>query len=148
MPHLTSLATLVAVLFYAMLGVRVSRARVKARVPAPAMVGDPEFERAVRIQANTLEWMPVFLPSLWLAAIYVSDPAAAALARRLDRRPRAVREGLCGGGQQARTRVHDPASGDFGALARRGVRRGQSAAPFRVSLGAPRGRLLFQCDCE
>ncbi len=28
---------------------------------------------------NTLEWMPIFLPSLWLFAIYVSDPVAAAL---------------------------------------------------------------------
>jgi glutathione S-transferase len=28
---------------------------------------------------NTLEWMPIFLPALWLAAIYVSDPAAAAI---------------------------------------------------------------------
>jgi glutathione S-transferase len=28
---------------------------------------------------NTLEWMPIFLPSLWLFAIYVSDPIAAAL---------------------------------------------------------------------
>ena len=43
------------------------------------MVGDPAFERAVRVQANTLEWMPIFLPALWLAAIYVSDAGAAAL---------------------------------------------------------------------
>ena len=28
---------------------------------------------------NTLEWMPIFLPSLWLFAIYISDPIAAAL---------------------------------------------------------------------
>jgi glutathione S-transferase len=28
---------------------------------------------------NTLEWMPIFLPALWLAAIYVSDVAAALL---------------------------------------------------------------------
>jgi glutathione S-transferase len=28
---------------------------------------------------NTLEWMPVFLPALWLFAIYVSDAIAAAL---------------------------------------------------------------------
>jgi len=28
---------------------------------------------------NTLEWMPIFLPSLWLFAIYISDPIAAAV---------------------------------------------------------------------
>ena len=28
---------------------------------------------------NTLEWMPIFLPSLWLFALYVSDIAAAAI---------------------------------------------------------------------
>ncbi len=28
---------------------------------------------------NTLEWLPIFLPSLWLFAIYISDGLAAAL---------------------------------------------------------------------
>jgi glutathione S-transferase len=28
---------------------------------------------------NTLEWMPIFLPLLWLCAIYFSDGAAAVL---------------------------------------------------------------------
>ena len=79
MPHLTAFVTLLAVLFYALLGFLVSRARAKSGIKAPTMVGDPAFERAVRIQANTLEWMPIFLPELWLAAIYVSDPAAAAI---------------------------------------------------------------------
>jgi glutathione S-transferase len=79
MPHFTALATLLAVLFYALLSVPVSRARAKAGIKAPAMVGDPAFERAVRVQMNTLEWLPIFLPALWLAAIYVNDPAAAAL---------------------------------------------------------------------
>jgi len=32
-----------------------------------------------RVQMNTLEWMPIFLPSLWLFAVYVSDPIAAVL---------------------------------------------------------------------
>jgi glutathione S-transferase len=73
------LVTLLAVLFYALLGFQVARERAKSGIKAPAMVGDPAFERTVRIQANTLEWMPIFLPALWLAAIYVSDPAAAAI---------------------------------------------------------------------
>ncbi len=28
---------------------------------------------------NTLEWLPIFLPALWLFAIYISDAIAAAL---------------------------------------------------------------------
>jgi glutathione S-transferase len=79
MPHLTALATLLAVLFYALLSVPIGQARKKSGIKAPTMVGDPELERAVRVQMNTLEWMPIFLPALWLAAIYVSDPAAAAI---------------------------------------------------------------------
>jgi glutathione S-transferase len=31
------------------------------------------------VQANTLEWMPIFLPALWLFAFYVNDIAAAAI---------------------------------------------------------------------
>jgi glutathione S-transferase len=79
MPHLTALATLLAALFYALLSLAVSQARTKSGVKAPSMVGDPAFERAVRVQANTLEWMPIFLPALWLAALYVNDGGAAAL---------------------------------------------------------------------
>lgn len=79
MPHLTSLVTLLALLAYALFGVQVSKARGKSGVKAPAMVGDPDFERALRVQMNTLEWLPIFLPALWLAALYVSDALAAAL---------------------------------------------------------------------
>ena len=43
------------------------------------MTGDPILERAVRVQANTLEWMPIFLVPLWLCAIYLSDLGAAVL---------------------------------------------------------------------
>jgi glutathione S-transferase len=79
MPHLTALVTLAAVLFYALLSGGVSKARGRSGIKAPTMVGDPALERAVRIQANTLEWMPIFLPALWLAALTVSDAGAAAL---------------------------------------------------------------------
>jgi glutathione S-transferase len=81
MPHYpySALATLLAVLFYALLSVPVGQARAKSGIKAPTMVGDDQLERALRIQGNTLEWMPIFLPALWLAAIYVSDPGAAAL---------------------------------------------------------------------
>jgi uncharacterized membrane protein YecN with MAPEG domain len=40
------------------------------------MTGDPVLERHIRVQANTLEWLAIFLPSLWLFAIYWSDLVA------------------------------------------------------------------------
>ncbi|WP_338088479.1 MAPEG family protein [Nodularia spumigena] len=30
------------------------------------MIGNPDFERVVRVQQNTLEQMVFFLPALWL----------------------------------------------------------------------------------
>jgi len=43
------------------------------------MSGQPEFDRIFRVQLNTLEWMPIFLPLLWLYAYYISDSGAAGL---------------------------------------------------------------------
>jgi glutathione S-transferase len=77
--HYTALVTCLAISFYLFTGIQVSRARVAFGVKAPAISGHPDFERVFRVQMNTLEWMPVFLPSLWLFAIYISDPIAAAL---------------------------------------------------------------------
>lgn len=79
MPPDTALVTVIAILIYFAAGWRVGRARVKYAVPAPATVGNPDFERLFRVQMNTLEWMPIFLPLLWLFAYYVGDLGAAAL---------------------------------------------------------------------
>jgi glutathione S-transferase len=77
MYHYTAIVTCLAILFYAFTGIRVSSARSAYGVKAPATTGHPDFERSFRVQMNTLEWMPVFLPSLWLFANYVSDGIAA-----------------------------------------------------------------------
>jgi glutathione S-transferase len=77
--HFTALVTCLAILFYFFTGIQVAKARVAFGIKAPAMSGNPDFERVFRVQMNTLEWMPIFLPSLWLFAIYVSDAIAAAL---------------------------------------------------------------------
>jgi glutathione S-transferase len=77
--HFTALVTCLAILFYFYTSIQVSKARVAFGIKVPAISGDPDFERVFRVQMNTLEWMPIFLPSLWLFAIYVSDGAAAAL---------------------------------------------------------------------
>src|SRR5436305_14740563 len=77
MYHLTALVTCVALLFYFLTTVRVAKARAAFGIKAPATSGNPDFERVFRVQMNTLEWLPIFLPSLWLFAIYVGDQVAA-----------------------------------------------------------------------
>ncbi len=79
MPHYTAIVTLLAVGFYFFTGIAVARARAKFGIKAPATAGHPDFERVFRVQMNTLEWMPLFLPALWLFALYVSDAGAAAI---------------------------------------------------------------------
>lgn len=79
MYHLTALVTCLALLFYFLTCARVGKARVSFGIKAPATSGNPDFERIFRVQMNTLEWLPIFLPSLWLFAIYISDPIAAAI---------------------------------------------------------------------
>ena len=41
--------------------------------------GDPGLERALRVQGNTLDWLPIFLPALWMFALYHNDRLAALL---------------------------------------------------------------------
>ena len=77
--HFTALVTCLAIAFYFFTSIRVAKARAAFGIKAPAITGNPDFERVFRVQMNTLEWMPIFLPSLWLFAIYVSDPAAAVI---------------------------------------------------------------------
>jgi len=79
MYHFTALVTLLAILAYFYSSILVSRARGKFGVKLPAISGHPDFERVFRAQMNTLEWLPIFLPSLWLFAIYISDGIAAAI---------------------------------------------------------------------
>ena len=75
----TSLTTCAALALYIFMGSRVGRARAKYGVAAPAMSGDPIFERHFRVHLNTLEWLPVLLVSMWLFALYWSDQIAAGI---------------------------------------------------------------------
>ena len=79
MPNFTAFVILLAVILYFWTGFRVGQARGKFKINAPATTGNPDFERVFRVQMNMLEWMPIFLPAIWLAAIYVSDIGAALL---------------------------------------------------------------------
>lgn len=75
-PALVTLATL-ALLFGC--AWYVGHARGRYKVGAPATTGPVEFERAFRVQMNTLENAVMFLPALWLASIYFSPRIAAAV---------------------------------------------------------------------
>ena len=79
MYHLTALVTCLVILMYFAFSFRVGKARGTYGIKAPAISGHPDFERVFRVHMNTLEWMPIFLPALWLFAFYVSDAIAAAL---------------------------------------------------------------------
>ena len=72
-----AIVTIASLIFYFTTGLQVGRGRARHGVQAPAMTGHPEFERLVRVQANTLEWLVIYLPSLWLGAIYAGSGFAA-----------------------------------------------------------------------
>jgi len=59
-----AIVTLLALLVYFWMGLGVAGARRKCGIAAPCMVGDPVLERSIRVQGNTLEWLPLFLVPL------------------------------------------------------------------------------------
>src|ERR1700748_1506822 len=67
---LSGVVTVLAVLLGIYTMMLVGRMRGKHGVHAPAVTGAPEFERAFRVQMNTLEQYVMFLPVLWLATVY------------------------------------------------------------------------------
>jgi glutathione S-transferase len=78
MTHIyTAAVTLLALLLYFVLMTVVGQARGKYGIKAPAITGHENFERAHRVQMNTVEQMVFFLPALWLYAVLLSDKGAA-----------------------------------------------------------------------
>lgn len=67
---LSAVVTILAILLYTYMSIRVGQMRGKHSITAPATSGHPEFERAFRIHYNTLESIAVFIALLWLATIY------------------------------------------------------------------------------
>jgi uncharacterized membrane protein YecN with MAPEG domain len=76
---LPALLTLLAVLWFVIVGFNVGRARTKYKVAAPATTGHPDFERAFRVQMNELEQLVAFLPPMWIYAT-LGNPRWAAIA--------------------------------------------------------------------
>jgi glutathione S-transferase len=70
--------TLAALAVYTWTGFNAGRARITYKVPAPSMDGPAEFQSRMRVQANTLEQLPLLLVPLWLCAVYLGDAWAAA----------------------------------------------------------------------
>lgn len=75
----TAIVTIVALLVYFWMSLQVGKTRSKCGINPPTMTGDPLLERAVRVQSNTLEWLPIFFGGLWLFAIYWNDAVAAGI---------------------------------------------------------------------
>jgi hypothetical protein len=73
------IVTALALLQFIVFGFKVGKARGRYGIKAPAVSGDPTFERYFRVQQNTLEQLIVFLPGLYLFSRYFSPLVAAAL---------------------------------------------------------------------
>jgi glutathione S-transferase len=76
---LTSLITLLVLLVFFGTAVNVGKARGKYGIKAPAVTGHEMFDRAFRIQMNTLEGMALMLPALWVCAAFRGDTLAGVL---------------------------------------------------------------------
>lgn len=65
------IVALLAIFQFIYFGILVGQARGKYGIKAPAMTGNEHFERAARVQMNTLEQLVCFLPALLIAAAYL-----------------------------------------------------------------------------
>jgi uncharacterized MAPEG superfamily protein len=66
------IVTVLALMQYIFFTFQVGGSRAKTGIKAPAMVGDPDFERTTRVHQNTMEQLVMFIPALWLYAHYVN----------------------------------------------------------------------------
>ena len=75
-----AIVTLLAFLQYIWFGFQSGAARGKAGLKAPAMTGDPHYERCFRVHQNTLELLVMLVPTLWIFAHYVNANWGAGIA--------------------------------------------------------------------
>ena len=69
----TALIVLLALAQYVGFSLRVGSARQRYGIEAPKTAGNETWERLFRIQMNTLEQLIVFVPGMFLFAVYVSS---------------------------------------------------------------------------
>ncbi|MEQ8515350.1 MAG: MAPEG family protein [Chromatocurvus sp.] len=75
----TALVTLLLLMQYLAFSMLVGRERLRHDIQAPAVTGHEDFERAYRVQMNTLEQLLVVIPALWITAEFFFLPVAAPL---------------------------------------------------------------------
>ncbi len=74
-----TIVAVLAIFQFIVFSVLVGKARETYGVKAPAVQGHEMFDRAFRVQMNTLEQLVCFLPALLLANLYYSDGFVALL---------------------------------------------------------------------
>ena len=72
-----ALVASLALIVYMGIVMSVGRARLRYQVEAPAVTGNPIFERHFRVQQNTVEQLVIFFPALFLFAQLVGEGLAA-----------------------------------------------------------------------
>lgn len=75
--ELVALVTLLLIIEYIFFTAMVGKARVQGSIEAPAMTGDETFERASRVQGNTLEQLIITIPAMWICGTYFRVDVAA-----------------------------------------------------------------------
>jgi glutathione S-transferase len=74
-----ALVTLLLLCQYVVFMGMCGKARAKSGIQAPAVTGDETFERAYRVQMNTIEQLIIALPAMWVSAMYFKPMLAASL---------------------------------------------------------------------
>ncbi len=74
--HIVAILAIAQFFFF---GVLVGKARGKYGIKAPAVSGHEGFDRAFRVQMNTLEQLVAFLPALFIAGLHWSSGWVAAI---------------------------------------------------------------------
>ena len=74
-----ALVTLLLLFQYIVFMMMCGMARSKGQVEAPAITGDELYERALRVQMNTVEQLVVTLPAMWISGHYFNANIAAGL---------------------------------------------------------------------
>lgn len=74
--HIVAVLAIIQFFFF---GIMVGHARGQYGINAPATSGHEVFDRAFRIQMNTLEQLVAFLPALLIASMYWSNALVAAI---------------------------------------------------------------------
>lgn len=77
--HYVHIVAVLAILQFFLFGVLVGRARKQYAVKAPATTGHEMFDRAFRVQMNTLEQLVAFLPALLIAGMYWPNAIVASI---------------------------------------------------------------------